>query len=328
MRIGIIGAALSHPLNFTMMLQEFNLASEIGMWAPDSDQDNVAKFSKKAKFSICDSPEQLIDSCDAVIVTTTTNLHKQYALKALEKGKPVFVDKPLATCFADAVEVVDKALSVNVPVMSCSVRRFTPAFDTIASAVRGNEIGKPISAAAFGPHGIVPGDWQDRLETSGGYIFNFGIHCIDILQKVLGPKAEEVSCYAGKFLHQDADTHDVAIVTIRFSNGSVGTAELIGCMNPNDKLATAPSLKVYCMDNTLEARLDENFAYQYVGGRFGVSPYYRINDGTLDTMKAFVEMVRTGEPAIPYDEMLEVIKILDAARKSDEENRPVQLSQI
>ena len=47
-----------------------------------------------------------------------------------------------------------------------------------------------------------------------------------------------------------------------------------------------------------------------------------------DTMRAFVRMVETGEPAIPYDEMLEVIRILEGARLSAAEKRRITLAEL
>jgi len=328
MKIGIIGAALSHPAVFTKAIREFKLAEVIGLWAQDTEQNRASRFSEQLGLAIYDKVGKLIADSDALVVTTQTNLHKQYALMALAGGKPVFVDKPFATCYEDAQKVIDKAASADVAVMSCSVRRFTPAFESIASAVRSGQVGRPISAIRFEPHGVSPGDWQDRIETSGGFIFNFGIHCVDTLQRVLGPKAEEVNAYADKLEVKNVESHDTAVITIRFANGSIGIAEVIGSMKPGDKLATAPSLRVFCTENSLQARMDENYAYEYVGTRFGVSPYYELNAGVVDTIKAFVKMAETGEPVIPYEEMLEVIKILEAARISASEKRRVLLSEI
>ena len=328
MKIGFVGVSLSHPDVFTAAIHELDLAEVAGVWAEDNHQETLRKCAKKHGLYICGSAEEVIDTCDAVVVTTETYHHKDYALRVLEAGKPVFVDKPMTTCYADAAAIVDKAKSAGATMMSCSVYRCAPAFHAIAAAVRDGQAGKPISATVFVPHGVHPGGWQDRVETSGGLIFNFGIHAVDVLQSALGPEPEEVNCFAGKLDLPDVDSHDAAVIQVRFAGGAVGTAEVIGCMHAGEKMATAPAMRVFGMDNSLHARLDESGAYQYAGGRFGVSPYYSMNTGVHDTMKAFFSMIESGRPAIPYDEMLASIAILDAARRSAAENRRVSICEV
>ena len=323
MKIGFIGAALGHPITYTNAVRELRLAEISGIWPDSHEQEKGEKFSKSLDIPFYSSCEELIAKSDALVITTETYKHKEYGLKVLGQGKPVFVDKPMATNYADAVAIIDKAKSANIPVMSCSMYRFAPSFVTIATAVRAGKIGKPISATMFVPHGVRPGDWQDRVETSGGLIFNFGIHCVDVLVSAFGQKAEEVNAFAGKLAHPHVDSHDTAVIQIRFADGSVATAEVIGSMRTGEKMATAPILRVFGTGNSLQARLDENQVYEYAGQRFDVSPYHFQNIGAHDTMKAFVNMAKSGEPVIPYDEMLWTIQILDAARQSATTSRRV-----
>jgi predicted dehydrogenase len=326
--IGIIGTALSHPLTFGKAIQRFKLASLTGLWGQDEDRQRTDKFKAQLGIPELASAEEVISKSDAVMVTTMTSQHRQYAEMALEAGRPVFVDKPMATNLADARAIVDKAKATGTPMMSCSMRRYSPAFGSIADKVKSGDAGKVISAVRFEPHGIMPGDWQDCLATSGGLIFNFGIHCVDTLQRVMGLGAEEVNCTAGRLVHQDADTVDHALFTIKHRDGGVGYVEMIGCMSANEYMATAPHLRVFATERSMEAKLLEDDALEYSGRRLGVSPYYEIGAGSVDTMMAFTKMVETGEPAIPYDDMIESIAILEAARKSANEGRPIKLSEL
>jgi myo-inositol 2-dehydrogenase/D-chiro-inositol 1-dehydrogenase len=326
--IGIIGAALSHPLTFGKAIQRYKLASLTGIWGHDEDQQRIDKFTKEMGIPALGSAKEVFDKSDAVMITTMTNQHRAFAEMALEAGRPVFVDKPLATNLADARAIVDKAKATGTPIMSCSMRRYSPAFVSIAEQLKNGDAGKVVSATRFEPHGIMPGDWQDCLETSGGLIFNFGIHCVDTLQRVMGLGAEEVNCYAGRLVHKDADTVDHALFTIKHKDGGVGYVEMIGCMSPNEYMATAPHLSVFATEKSMEAKLLEDQALEYGGRRLGVSPYYDIGAGAVDTMIAFVEMIRTGKPAIGYDDMIESIAILEAARTSANESRPVKISEL
>ena len=328
MKIGILGTALSHPLTFSEALRELSIGEIVGIWSEEEHRGNGEKVGRKLDVPLLSTPEEVIDTADAVMVTTETRYHREYACRALARHKPVFVDKPLATCLEDARAIVGAAISAGTPMMSCSVRRFSPGFASVADEVRTGRAGKPVSAVRFEPHGIHAGGWQDRVDSSGGLIFNFGIHCVDTLQRVLGPVAEEVDCFADKLVHDAADSHDTAIIAIRFANRAVGTAEVIGCMTENEHMATAPHLRVFCTEKSMEAKLLEDQAMEYSGRRLGVSPYYHLLGGAHDTMRAFVRMVETGEPAIPYDEMLEVIRILEGARLSAAEKRRITLAEL
>ena len=325
MKIGIIGAALGHPAVFTRAIRDLRIAEVSGLWGDDEDHERRDRFAADPGLDIFDTPEAVIDRSDALIITTRTNDHRRYAEAALSRGKAVFVDKPMATNVADAIAILETARKHDAPVMSCSVRRYTPAFVSIIEQIRSGEAGKPIQAVRYEPHGVIAGDWQDRIETSGGFIFNYGIHVADTLQRLLGPQAVAVQAFADKLEFKDVDSHDTAVMTIRFANGAIGVGQVVGAMHVTENIASAPALCVFGTQNSYTARIDENQAYEYTGRRVGVSPYYYLLGGAHDTMRAFVRMIETGEPAIAHDEMLEVVRILEAARTSAAEGRVVPI---
>jgi len=327
MKIGIIGTATIHPVSFTNILRGYGLAEASVLWGEPEDAERTEKFSQSLGLPVMNSPAEVLKKSDAVFIITRANRHRQYAVQALESGKPAFLDKQMAVTYADARAIVEAAERTGTPVMAGSIRRFSPAFVSIADKVRSGEAGRPLSAVRMEPHGVKAGDWQDLPETSGGLIVNFGIHCVDTLQYILG-RADTVFCFAGKSIYPDVASYDTAVITIRFAGGAVGIAEVIGGQKMGENSATAPHLRVICEKAAMEAKLTEDQALLYNGRRLGVSPYYEVETGTLDMMKAFVEMVQTGKPAIPYDDMLEVMKILEAAVISAAQGRPVKIQEI
>ena len=330
-KIGLIGAALGHPKTFTAALRAGAMADVVGLWtdggAEDAESARATQFCSELNLRRFADRDELLRHCDAVIITTPTCRHAAFAVETLASGKPTFVDKPIATTLDDAAAIVRAARDAGVPMMSCSMRRYTPAFRTIADACRNGDIGLPISVSRFEPHGVAPGDWQDRVATSGGLIFNFGIHCVDSLQAALG-RATRVFAVGKKLVHQNVDSHDAATITIEFASGAVGFAEVIGAMTPGPLMATAPCMRAFATENSLEARLVEHQTMQYSGGRYGVHPCYRAMGGADDMMAAFVAMAETGEPAIAYDDMLEVAMILEAARTSAQTHATVELANL
>lgn len=323
-KIGFVGTSLSHPLSIGRVVQRYGLGEIAGVWG--EEDDTAEKISHTLNIPRLETPEAVLELCDVAVIATRTDQHSEYAMRAIDAGRPVFVDKPLALSLADADTILDYAQDKGVPLMSCSIRRYAPAFVSLAEEVRSGQAGLPISATRFEPHGIQPGGWQDRPETSGGLIFSFGIHCVDNLRALMGCEPVAVSCFASKLQHQDAHSHDAATITIQFANGAVGHAEVIGAMTPGPHMATAPAMRAFCTEQSMEARLVEDQAQRYNGGRLGVSPYYDIASGLLDMARAIIEMARTGESPIATSEMREVISILEAARISTQTRQTVSLS--
>ncbi len=120
---------------------------------------------------VADSPEALTDGVDAVIVADSGEFDKwQLAVPALQKGLPVFIDKPLAETGAQAQEIVDIAAEGGAPLMSCSGFRWC--------------------AAAIGAREALPdlGTIELMTATAGqGQYHVYGIHPTEMVYGVLGP---------------------------------------------------------------------------------------------------------------------------------------------
>ncbi len=120
---------------------------------------------------VVDSPEALAEGVDAVIVADSGEYDKwQLAVPALEKGLPVFIDKPLAETGAEAQKVVDIAAKGGAPLLSCSGFRWCEA------AIGGRE-----ALAGLGTIELV-------TATAGqGQYHVYGIHPTEMVYGVLGP---------------------------------------------------------------------------------------------------------------------------------------------
>ena len=58
------------------------------------------------------------------------------------------------------------------------------------------------------------------------------------------------------------------------ASGAVGIGQVVGAMRVNERIASAPGLTVFGVENSFTCRLDENQAFEYSGRRIGVSPYF------------------------------------------------------
>lgn len=144
-RIAVIGAdggtASGHAVSFCRMLQEgFYPAKVVAIYAEQMHQ--AAEIAADTGIElVAETAEQAIVAADAVLVMQRNgNLHKQYAVFALEHGKHVFVDKPLACTIADAREIVAAARRNRCILCSGSTVLYAEQPRRIADFLKGEEL--------------------------------------------------------------------------------------------------------------------------------------------------------------------------------------------
>ncbi len=128
---------------------------------------------------------------DAVSVTLPTNLHKDYVVAALQAGKHVLVEKPMALTVAECDEMVAAAEKNDRLLMVAHVLRFWPEYLAVADFLKRGELGKPLSATAsrfIEPPGWA--DWFKNPDWTGGAVLDLHIHDLDTLNWLFGePKS-------------------------------------------------------------------------------------------------------------------------------------------
>lgn len=153
---------------------------------------NIAKWYDDADKLIHD-PE-----VDAVYVATPPASHKEYAIRCIRAGKPVYVEKPMALNFADCQIMIQESEAAKVPLYIAYYRRALPQFIKIKELIESGIIGdvrfvavrhfeKPLKEEIEGKN--LP--WRILPEISGGGKFlDMGCHTLDILDYILGPIEE------------------------------------------------------------------------------------------------------------------------------------------
>ena len=132
---------------------------------------------------------------DAVLVLTSMNEHGPLTKAALEAGRHVLVEKPMATSLEEAAEIV--ALSRTAPgLLVCAPHiLLSPTFRTIHAAVRGGEVGRLLSGRAR--YGWAGPDWNEWFyQPGGGSLFDLGVYNVTSLCALFGP-ARRVTAMVG-----------------------------------------------------------------------------------------------------------------------------------
>jgi len=177
----------------------------VGFFDPNNDiaKEVVAQYNIK-RFT---DENKLIDSCDIVDVVVPTNKHFEVCMKALRKGKHVFVEKPLANTISEAEDLVNMAREANIKMQVGHVERFNPAF----LALKNSDI-KPMfievhRLSQFNPRG-----------TEVSVILDLMIHDIDIVLSIVKSSVRNIYASGVSVM---TDTPDIANVRIEFNNGCV-----------------------------------------------------------------------------------------------------------
>ncbi|HEV2765364.1 MAG TPA: Gfo/Idh/MocA family oxidoreductase, partial [Pyrinomonadaceae bacterium] len=175
------------------------------------------------------------EELDAVAVCVPPALHAEVALAALDAGKHLFVEKPLALRLEDCDLLIERARAAGVCGMVGFNLRWHRLVCEAREAVRRGEIGElRMLRTVFTARTRAGGDrftptpaWRARPEEGGGALFDLGVHHFDLLGFLLGDEVEEVSA-----LGPSDEDADACAFTARTSRGVLvssvfceGTAE-------------------------------------------------------------------------------------------------------
>jgi predicted dehydrogenase len=170
---------------------------------------------------LCGSPE-----VDAVLVTTPNSCHLPDVLAAIDAGKHVLCEKPLAMNAALCKQMVEAARQRNVIFGVAHVFRFNESVRRFRELVAAGRIGTPVFARSefsffVGPSH--PRTWLYNASLAGaGPIFDLGVHCVDTLRFILQDEVTRVSCWASSDA-RSGDVEAAASLTLEFAKGAIGT---------------------------------------------------------------------------------------------------------
>jgi predicted dehydrogenase/threonine dehydrogenase-like Zn-dependent dehydrogenase len=178
----------------------------------------------KFTFNYCstDPNDILIDkNINTVFIATPHSSHSDLVIKALEAGKNVFVEKPLAINLSQLKSVIAAKNKYFQPLVVGFNRRFAPVSEAIKKEFR--NVSDPLVINIRVNAGIIPGEhWIQNSEIGGGRIVGEMCHFIDLMQYFTGSEpvkvfAESITTTNSKIIIED----NIAVV-IKFSDGSVG----------------------------------------------------------------------------------------------------------
>ncbi len=233
------------------------------------------------------------DDIDAVDIVLPIDAQPEIVLRALDAGKHLLSEKPIAEESATARRLIERWKSSDRVWMVAENWRYESAYVQAAQRVRDGAIGDPITATWTLHTGMSPENkyyntpWRRTGRIPGGFVLDSGVHQVAALRLILG-EIESVAAHVRQ-VRADLPPADTLSATLRFANGALGVyltsfAAAAGWEQPLQIVGTRGSL-----------RIDHGWIEQSRDGkteRVALGP----RDGVLQEIAAFVAAVRDGAP--------------------------------
>ena len=162
----------------------------------DTDEARARSLAASSQAAFCATYEELVprEDLDAVIISTPPDSHEKIAIAALEAGKHVLCEKPLAPNVAACRRMVAAARRAGCALATGFCQRYFPAIQFVKETVASGAIGELSYVRAFTGHTGLSEfgkPWvHDKEVVGGGALMDNGIHIIDLVRYVLGEITE------------------------------------------------------------------------------------------------------------------------------------------
>lgn len=313
-------------------------------------EERGKQFGIKRLYSNIDELLTNGEDIDAVSICTWNTSHADIAIKALDAGKHVLSEKPMAHSVDDALKMKEAADRNQKTLMIGFVRRFGNDTKIIQKFINQDKFGPFYYAKAelIRRHGN-PGGWfSDKSRSAGGPLIDLGVHVIDLVRYLMGqPKV--VSVYGATFNNilksreqlddrpayvSDSrvegvvvDVEDLAVAMIRFENGSVLNVEASFALDVKEDrmniemfgskggFSMSPEIEMYTSENghLLNISFDTNTALDFSGLFENEINHF------IDVITKDVECIS------PAEDGVEMMRIIEAIYESSRLQKEVKI---
>ncbi|MEM9153558.1 MAG: Gfo/Idh/MocA family oxidoreductase [Cyanobacteria bacterium P01_F01_bin.33] len=284
----------------------------------------------------------LLDSSDVhgVVICLPSALHAEVAIAAMERGKHVYLEKPIAVSSDQAQAVMAAWDTAQVVGMIGFNYRFSPLYRTAKKAIQTGQLGKVVSArAVFSyPPGTSP-LWKQKRASGGGILLDLALHDVDIARFLFDAEIETVAADLRSQLYED----DTATLQLGLSNGvliqiftSMSTVDearweiygqegkLVADRYRETDIEIIPSQRPY--SRTAQLRTSLGKAVRSMNVRKILAP--TLEPSYREAIAHFVAAIQTGKPVRPdLTDGLKALAIIEAAEKSARTGRVITLAQ-
>lgn len=280
---------------------------------------------------------------DAVYIASPVHLHAKQAMAAADAGKHILIEKPLAMTSQEGQKVIEYCHGKGVKIAAGLMMRFGSYVQAMKKAVAEGKIGKPVSAYAQFTcwYPDIPGAWRQKKSTGGGgAMMDMGVHCIDLLQYILGSKAKNVAAFQDTLSFQ-YEVEDSSTVIMRLESGTQCVVQS-NFNIPDD--AAKWRIEIFgdqgrLIGDTVIGQVDGgSLDAMFLGEQGGYNAQQDKTDGNREVIEvefgnmyarevaSFSNSILSGAPLeVPAEDAVQVQRVLEAAYRSNDEARTIAL---
>jgi predicted dehydrogenase len=261
---------------------------------------------------------------DAVVVATPPTTHYEIAARALDAGKHVFVEKPLATSSVECEDLLVRAKAKSLILMVGHTFLYTAAVNKIKELIKSGELGDILY---INTTRVNLGIFQEDINV----VWDLAPHDVSILNFILESTPEEVAAHGHSYIRQTVE--DIAFMHLKYP-GSIMAHVHVSWLNPNkirettvvgskkmlvyDDISSLEKIRIYDKGVTVLPHYDTFGEFQ-LSYRFGDIFIPRLDDS--EPLKVacqhFIDCIKSGvEPKSSGKHGLEVVRVIEAANES------------
>lgn len=340
LHFGIIGAGgiADRRTLPAMLLAENAEITAVMEIAPDMSEALRKKYGAKRAYTdaaaLLDDPE-----VEAVYIASPVVFHAAQAKMAADRGKHILIEKPVAMTAAEGEDVVSYCAAKGVKIAAGFMMRFGSHIMSMKEAVAAGKIGQVVSAytqfTAWVP--ATSGNWRlSRKKSGGGALMDMGVHCIDLLEYVMGSRITHVASFDDTVAF-DYDVEDSSTALFRMENGAQCVVQT------NFNIPDEAALWRFELFGTKGRLLGDNIIGQIDGGN--LNALYLTDDVGYDAaqdhavakgesveghfgnmytreIESFADSVLNDKPlAVPASDAVHVQKVIELCYRSSAENK-------
>ncbi|MCM3720244.1 Gfo/Idh/MocA family protein [Fictibacillus phosphorivorans] len=300
----------------------------------DEDPKRGAEWAHELQVPFEPNLEQVLSNpeIDGVIVTTTTNRHKDVIIAAANHGKHIFTEKVLAFTVEECEEIY-RAVEENQVHLMVNLPRLTESFylyaqETLDKGLLGDITYIRCRVAHNGsvpsaehPKGWLPEHFYHKEECGGGALIDLGAHPIYLTNR-LGGKVKAVTGKLNEFYQLGVD--DNAVVMVEYESGAMGMIET-GFLS----FGSPQQLELYGTEGTLMIEGENvRIKSKHLNAGEWITPE-KLPEPIHSAMEQWREAIQKGKkPSITKEDVLNLTAINQAAAASNKEGRRILLSQL
>ena len=220
-RVGVIGAGVMGA-DHARLLGTVIAGATLGA-VFDIDRDR-AKAAAAHDSPVLDDPFSLIKDkdIDAVLVASSDDSHEQFVLAALDAGKPVLCEKPLASTAAGCLRIVDAEVAIGRRLVSVGfMRRYDAGYLGLRRTLGDGSLGRPLLLHCVHRNPSASAGWPSRM-----LITSSAVHEIDVSRWLLGDEIAAVTAYRPRRSSLAGDTQDPQFLVLETASGVLVDVEV------------------------------------------------------------------------------------------------------